>query len=103
MAALAYAYRGFANDHPGQYASTFLPPTQPGDELEQAASGVNDVFARVISNYGHTGEQAVHAARAARSAIHGFVALEAGQGFPSSTNCDASFSHLIGTVIAGLQ
>lgn len=103
MAALAYAYRGFANDHPGQYASTFLPPTGPGDELEQAASGLNDVFARVISNYGHTGEQAVHAALAARAAIHGFVALEAGQGFPSATNYDASFTHLIGTVIAGLK
>ncbi len=103
LVALAYAYRSFANDHPGQYASTLLPPTQPGDQLAQAADSLHDVFARVISGYGHTGEAAVHAARAARAAIHGFVAIEAGRGFSTSTNHDDTFTHLIGTVIAGLR
>lgn len=103
LAAMAYAYRGFASAHPGQYASTLLPPFQPGDALAQATNGLTDVFARVITNYGHTGDDAVHAARAAQASIHGFVAIEAVIGFPTSTSHDDSFTHLIGAVIAGLK
>ncbi len=103
IAALAYTYRGFANDHPGQYAATLSPPRTSSDELANASNELTDVFARVIANYGHEGEGAVHAARAARSAIHGFVALEAGQGLDGHTNSDASFDHLITAVINGLS
>ncbi len=102
MMALAHTYRGFAVDHPGQYAATLRPPIQPGDALAQATNSLTDVFARVIANYGHQGEDAVHAARAARSAIHGFVALEVGQGFHNPADRDTSFNHLVITVINGL-
>ncbi len=101
--ALAHTYRSFAVAHPGQYAATLAPPAQPGDAMARAASDLIDVFARVIANYGHRGDDAIHAARAARSAIHGFVALEAGQGFHSPADRDASFDHLVMTVITGLQ
>lgn len=103
IAALAYTYRGFAKDHPGQYAATLSPPMSPSDELANASNALTDVFARVIANYGHEGDNAVHAARAARSAIHGFVALEAGRCLDSHTDSDASFDHLITSVINGLS
>jgi AcrR family transcriptional regulator len=104
IAALAHAYRGFATTYPGRYASTLLPPARRDDALATASNGLLDVFARVIaSGYGHTGDDAVHAARAARSAIHGFVALEAGQGFDEPTDRDASFHHLVNVVIGGLR
>ena len=103
MTALAYAYRGFANDHPGQYASTLQPPRLPGDAMADATNSLTDVFARVIANYGHTGDAAIHAARTARSAIHGFVALEVGQGFHNPIDQDDSFGHLVSTVINGLK
>lgn len=103
LKAVAHSYRGFANDHPGQYASTLLPPVQPNDELAQATTDLLWVFARIITaGWGHHGDEAVHAARTARSAIHGFVALEAGQGFNNPADRDTSFDHLVDTVINGL-
>jgi AcrR family transcriptional regulator len=101
--ALARTYRQFATRHPGQYASTLLPPTRPGDDLAQAAERLTNVFARVITNYGHDGDRAIHAARAARSAIHGFVAIEVCQGFHRGTDQDESFTHLVATVLSGLR
>ncbi|MEL6981631.1 MAG: TetR-like C-terminal domain-containing protein [Actinomycetota bacterium] len=101
--ALATAYRRFAIRHPGQYASTLLPPANSGDELTAAAARLTDVFARVIANYGHDGDRAIHAARAARSAIHGFVALELCQGFDRGADQDDSFAHLVTTVLSGLR
>jgi AcrR family transcriptional regulator len=104
ITALAHAYRGFAIDYPGRYASTLVPPVRRDDALARASNGLLDVFARVIATgYGRTGDDTVHAARAARSAIHGFVALEAGQGFDEPTDRDASFDHLVHVVIAGLR
>lgn len=103
IASLAHAYRGFAVDHPGQYASTLLPPAEPDDELARANAGLLDVFARIIaSGYGHAPEEAVHAARTTRSAIHGFVALETWNGVHDPVAHDASFDHLVRTVTAGL-
>jgi AcrR family transcriptional regulator len=104
IAALAHAYRGFAIEYPGRYASTLLPPARRDDTLAKASNGLLDVFARVIATgYGSTGDNTVHAARATRSAIHGFVALEAGQGFDDPTDRDASFDHLVAVIIAGLR
>ena len=102
ITALAHTYRGFASDHPGQYAATLAPPRSASDELARASNDLTDVFARAIVNYGHQGDAAIHAARAARSAIHGFVALEAGRCLDDGTDRDASFAHLISSVISGL-
>jgi AcrR family transcriptional regulator len=103
MTAVAYAYRSFASHHPGQYASTLQPPLQPDDAMARATNGLTDVFARVIANYGHSGDDAIHAARVARSAIHGFVALEAANGFYNTTDRDDTFGHLVSTLIIGLR
>lgn len=104
LSAVAYSYRGFAFDHPGQYASTLLPPHRPNDELVLATADLLKVFSRIISaGWGYQGDDAVYAARTARSAIHGFVALEAGQAFTSPADGNASFKHLVHTVIVGLS
>jgi AcrR family transcriptional regulator len=107
--AMAEAYRSFATTHPGQYASTLTPtgqsdPSNPSeDPLAEASQRLTEVFARVIASYGHDGDRALHAAQATRSAIHGFVAIECCQGFAPSTDRDASFTHLVATLIAGLR
>ena len=48
------------------------------------------------------GDEAVHAARAFRSAVHGFVALEAAGGFGIPVDLDASFDRLVATLAEGL-
>lgn len=101
--ALATTYRRFAVEHPGQYASTLLPPSRPDDDLARAMERLTDVFARVVAGYGLEGDRAIHAARTGRSAIHGFVALEICHGFPHPADNDDSFDHLVETLLAGLR
>lgn len=95
------AYRAFALRHPGQYASTLLPPVSGDDDLAVATQALLDVFSRVYRGYGLAGAEADLAARTARSAIHGFVSLEMATGrMPVH---DAQYQHLIGTLHRGLD
>ena len=48
------------------------------------------------------GDDAVHAVRTVRSALHGFVALEAAGGFGLPVDLEASFDRLVATIAAGL-
>ena len=100
--ALAHAYRQFADQHPGQYASQLLPPAAPDDSLATAQQRIVDVFVRVLSSTGVDGDDAVHAARTVRSAIHGFVALESIDAFTSPVDRATSFDHLVEFLVAGL-
>jgi len=102
VCALAHAYRQFADQHPGQYASQLLPPAAPDDSLATAQQRIVSVFIRVLSSTGREGDAAVHAARTVRSAIHGFVALESIDAFTSPVNRSASFDHLVDFLVAGL-
>lgn len=103
VAAMASAYRRFAVDHPGQYASTLLLPSQPGDDLAETVERLTDVFARVIAGYGHDEDRTLHVARAVRSAVHGFVALEICRGFHPTVDHDESFEHLVDTILNGVR
>ena len=100
--ALAHAYRQFAVQYPGQYASQLLPPVAPDDSLATAQQRIVDVFVRVLSSTGIGGDDAVHAARTVRSAIHGFVALESIDAFTSPVDRATSFDHLVEFLVAGL-
>ena len=48
-----------------------------------------------LSGLGREGDDAVHAIRALRSAVHGFAAIEAAGGFALAVDRDASFEYLI--------
>lgn len=99
--AVATAYRSFAAAHPGQFASMLTPSDGSGPD---APSGmILDVLARILETYGLIGDRAVHAARIVRSAIHGFVTLEASQAFRRPQDTDASFEGLVEFVTRGLN
>jgi AcrR family transcriptional regulator len=100
--ALAHAYRQFAEQHPGQYAAQLLPPAEPDDSLATAQQRIVDVFVRVLLSTGVDGDDAVHAARTVRSAIHGFVALESIDAFTSPVDRATSFDHLVEFLVSGL-
>jgi AcrR family transcriptional regulator len=103
LVALAHAYRTYARAHPGRYAATQRAPSAGDDELRAAGGRAVDVLLAVLAGYGLTGEDAIHAARAVRSALHGFVALEAGGGFGLPVELDESFDRMVAALARGLS
>lgn len=102
LAAVAAAYRRVALRHPGVYA--FAQVARPGDETwdRRSRAALEPVLA-VLDGYGIAGEDAVHAARTLRAALHGFVALETGGGFGLEEDPEDSFRYLVEVLDAGLS
>ncbi len=95
LRALGTAYRAFATTHPGRYAATIRPPrTQEGPHFE-AAEAILRVTLAILDGYGIRGDDAVDAARALRSALHGFASLEATGGFGLPQDVERSFQALL--------
>jgi AcrR family transcriptional regulator len=100
LSAMGAAYRGFALEHPGQFASTLLPPRSDTDALATATRHLLDVFVLVYGAIGLDTDQSQLAARSTRSAIHGFLALEHTTG--TTAGHDAEYEHLLRTIQRGL-
>lgn len=101
LKAMGTAYRAFARHHPGQFASTLLPPRSEADDLAAANRSLVDVFALVYAGMGLPRERCRLAARSTRSAIHGFLALE--HTFGLTTASDSEYAHLLDTIQRGLD
>nr|WP_231126933.1 TetR-like C-terminal domain-containing protein [Motilibacter aurantiacus] len=103
LAAVAGAYRAYAHRHPGRYPATLRAPS-PDDPAHVAAGerAVGTLYA-ALRGYGLEGEDAVDATRSLRSALHGFVALEAAGGFGLPRDVDRSFERLVAALDAGLR
>ena len=102
-AATADAYRAYARRHPGRYAATQRAPSEGDEEMRAAAKGAVDVVLAILRGYGLEGDDAIHAARAVRSALHGFVALEAGGGFGIPVDLDESYARMVRALARGLR
>jgi AcrR family transcriptional regulator len=102
LTAAAGAYRAYARAHPGRYAATVAAPTRGDAEHRAAASEAVDVMLAVMRGWDLEGDDAIHAVRAFRSAVHGFVAIEAADGFGMAVDVDASFDRLVATLAGGL-
>jgi hypothetical protein len=102
FAAAARAYRVYAGAHPGLYAASVVAPAPDDAEHQAAAAQAVDVLYAVLRAWQLEDDSAVHAARAFRSAIHGFVLLEADGGFGIAVDVDTSFERLVATLAAGL-
>ncbi|MDO8186982.1 TetR-like C-terminal domain-containing protein [Conexibacter sp. JD483] len=103
LRAAADALRAYALAHPGTYAAAQRAP-DPGDEQAVAAAGTTvAVFISLLAGYGLEDEDAIHATRAVRSAIHGFVTFETGGGFGMAESVDESFARMVAMLDAGLS
>lgn len=103
VSALADAYREYAHRHPGRYPAT-LPAPRAGDpEHAAAADRVLGVVSAALAGYHLDGPGSVDAIRMLRSALHGFVALEAAAGFGRPDNIDHSFARLLDALSAALS
>lgn len=102
LVALSAGYRSFARENPGLYP--FLLRSAEGAEgaIREAAEELMQLMFAVLRGYGLPHEELVHAARFVRSALHGFVSLEAAAGFGMPEDVDLSFRRLIEAVDGAL-
>ncbi len=81
LIAIANAYRTFAKEHPGMYSAT-LRAIRPDDAAGQEISThMLDVLRAILAPFDLDEDRAIHAMRGFRSLVHGFVSLEAANGF----------------------
>lgn len=104
--ALAGTYRSFVGERPGLYAATVRSSwlREPEDpELRAAEEEAVGIVLAVLASYGLEGEDALHAVRGLRSAVHGFATLEAAGGFGLGLDTDESFRRLLRAFVDGLR
>jgi AcrR family transcriptional regulator len=102
LIAVAQAYRRYALAHPGSYEALQRAPDSGDREASAAAQRVVDVVLAVLRGYGLAGDDAVHATRVIRSALHGFVTLERGGGFAIPLGLNESYARLLAVLDRGL-
>jgi AcrR family transcriptional regulator len=99
LRAVAYAYREYARERPGTYLALQRAEDVLGDA---SAERVVRTVVAVLAAYRIGGNEAIHATRAIRAALHGFAALEAGGGFGMEQDVDESFDYLVDLLDRGL-
>ena len=102
LAATARAYRAYAGAHPGSTRPAWLRPRPTTPSTRRPRLRRSTVVYAVLRGWQLEGDDAVHAARAFRSAVHGFVLLEAAGGFGIPVDVDTSFERLVATLAGGL-
>jgi AcrR family transcriptional regulator len=100
--AIAHAFRRFAHERPGLYAAT-VPTTEVDDDaIRRLGAEIVATVVDALAGYELDEATAIHATRALRSAVHGFVSLEHSGGFGLDVDLDDSFSWLVELVASGI-
>lgn len=102
LRAIAADFRAYASAHPGLYELTTR--ARPDDEEYATASmrPVEPILA-ILRGYDLDEEEAIHAARTLRAALHGFVSLESIGGFGLDVDVDESFAWLVERLADALE
>lgn len=100
---LATAYRTFVKQHPGIYAATMIAALRGDAQLNAAGDQIVEICLAVVHGYGLNRRDGIHAVRAMRSAVHGFVALESAGGFGIPLDVDESFAWLVSALLTGFS
>ncbi|MEU5937813.1 WHG domain-containing protein [Micromonospora sp. NPDC047548] len=103
LRAVADAWRGYGRRHPGRYSAAQQVPDASDPEHVEAGRRALDAVYAILRGYGLTGDDAVDAARIFRSAVHGFVTLEAAGGFGMPREIDRSFDQLVAALDIALR
>jgi AcrR family transcriptional regulator len=102
LRAFATTYRDYAREHPGSYAALQRGSLAGAEQAREASGALLGVVLAVLRGYELEGERALHMARVLRSALHGFVQLEAQEGFAMPLALEDSFAELLGVLERGL-
>jgi len=103
VAEVGRAWRKAVMASPGLYEATDRYPCAGDDELEEAVERIVGVIAQALAGFDLDDDHRVHAARALRSAFHGFCHLESGDGHPHPHELDDTFDGLIELLCAGIR
>ena len=101
--AMGRAWRQTMRDRPGLMAATDRYPCAGDPELEAAVEAIVDTLGLALIGYDLSPDDQVHAARALRSAFHGFSHLEAGDGHPQPHDLDDTFEHIVDILCRGMH
>ena len=100
---IARAYRAFALDHPGLYAAT-VPSSEVADaDVQQAGARVVETVVAALSGFHLDPDEAVHATRTLRAAVHGFVDLELAGGFGLAQSPSDTFDWMTELLAQGFR
>lgn len=96
--------RRFAKEHPGLYQSFLPAPTEEEDpELYSALAEPVFAIAHLLLDMGIPQGDAIHLIRALRATLHGFLDLEAKDGFGQPVDIDDSFDAAVDLMIGGIE
>jgi AcrR family transcriptional regulator len=101
---LAQAYREYIKNNAGLYSAGLRSSgtlSEPDTRMQEAEERAVRVVLALLASLGLSGDEALHAARGLRSAVHGFATLEIAGGFGLPLNLDESFRRLIESLIEG--
>ena len=99
-------FRAYAGQYPHRHTLLESPPPAAGEHgpaLEAASAHLVEIAFATVRGYGLTGDDLVHAVRALRAVVVGFVGLEHSAGYLLPTDLDASFAFLTDLLAAGLN
>jgi hypothetical protein len=102
----AQVFRQYVKESPSLYKSTLRSSgvqTAPDPDLVREEARALKIGLVLIAFLGVEGEDAIHAARAFRSLVHGFATLEVAGGFGLPQDCDESFHRLVETMMTGIK
>jgi len=93
--AISVAYRSWAKQHPGRYATTQRATESGSESNVEATRAVLRVVTDAFVAYDLEGDDLIDAIRALRSTLHGFIELELAGGFGLPVDVDRSFERAV--------
>ena len=103
LTAIANAYRRFAHAHPGLYPLILRAPAPDNAAHVALAQELLQILLLIYGSMGIHGEAAIHAVRGMRALLHGFVSLEAVEGYKMAVDLDESFRQLFNAYLVGVR
>ena len=104
LTAVALAYRRFAGENPELYKAILRFPDCHTKDVRETGHAVVRILYQIMEPYQYSKKETIHFVRGFRSALHGFVSLEAAGFFRNGEAAvDESYRKLVSRLISTLH
>jgi AcrR family transcriptional regulator len=100
--AIAFTYHHYAKENPAIYPLTIRAPDPGEDPLIALAQELLQLLLLVLASAGVQGNDAIHAIRGYRAVMHGFIMLEAADGYKMAMDREESYLRVVTIYLDGL-